>query len=68
MMRHIAVILALVGVVIIVVNGQFENDFIRILVLLTTCAFIFYADVHWTLRWIVSASITDYRLSLSTCS
>lgn len=62
MMKHISIVLAAVGVVIIVVNGEFENDFIRILVLLITCAFIFYANVHWTLRWIVSASITDCRL------
>lgn len=53
-MKVCAFLLSAVGVLMIVIQGEFNNDFIRILLLLITCAFIFYANVYWVLRLIVS--------------
>jgi len=52
MMKWIAISLAAIGVVLVVIQGDFDNEFLRITVLLTNTAFIFYANLHWVIRLI----------------
>ena len=50
MLKTLAVLLFLMSVSLIIAYGKFNNEFIRITLLVMVIAITFYANLHWVLR------------------
>ena len=50
MLKTLSVMLFFLSVTLIIAYGKFNNEFIRITLLMMTIACTFYANIHWFLR------------------
>ena len=51
MLKVIAFILLVTSVSLIIAYGKFNNEFLRITLLVSCLAFTYYSYLHWMVRW-----------------
>lgn len=55
MLKVLSILLFLTSVTILIAYGKFNNEFLRITLLMACLAFTYYAYLHWLVRWIAVA-------------
>ena len=60
LLKYIALILIFPNNLIIIAYGKFDNEFLRISVTIGVGLHIFYTDLHWIVRIIVSKKNTFF--------
>ena len=51
-LKTLAIFLFFTSCVLIIAYGKFNNEFLRITLLITCLAFTYYSYLHWIVRWI----------------
>ena len=49
-MKWIAILLFLIGMVPVIAHGRFENEFLRLSILIITYSLTYFAYLHWLVR------------------
>jgi len=52
MLKVIALLLFFTSVTLIIAYGEFNNEFLRITLLMSSLAFTYYSYLNWLVRWI----------------
>ncbi len=53
-LKIVAVLIILLSIVPIMQQGAFDNEFIRISIILSSAIWTYFSSEHWLIRWSVS--------------
>lgn len=62
-LKVLAIVLFFTSVLLLIAYGKFDNEFLRITLLITCLSFTYYSHLHWAIR-IISLAIHTFTITV----